>query len=180
MQPIISDTGYRHILMMKDGLAMIAGTKIKVEYVVSMTQQGESPEDICEAYAHNGLTLGHVHSALAYYYNNKELVDAQIEEGIRFDDNMRLLNKPYQTSRETLLRRRAEGGKPKMTMDRMAQSASSYYRDNKERVDRNWEEIKQHDERMRKINEAYQPDVARLIREMTEKDELAASGVQSE
>ena len=108
MQPIISDTGYRHILMMKDGLAMIAGTKIKVEYVVSMTQQGESPEDICEAYAHNDLTLGQVHSALAYYYDNKELVEGLREEGERMVEELVRQGYVQEVDRADLRRRWAE------------------------------------------------------------------------
>ena len=104
MQPIVSDTGYRHILMMSDGRAMIAGTRLKVEYIVTHIQQGGTPEEFCEAYAHNNVTLGQVHSALAYYYDNKELVDAQIQDGDEFVERMRKLNEPHQSE----LRKRVE------------------------------------------------------------------------
>ena len=89
MQPIVSDTGYRHILMMKDGRAMIAGTRLKVECVVTHIEQGGTPEEFCETYAHNNVTLGQVHSALAYYYDNKELVDVQIQDGDEFVERLR-------------------------------------------------------------------------------------------
>lgn len=80
MQPIVNDTGYRHILIMKDGRVMIAGTRIKVELVVIATNHHKlSPEEICKYWP--PLTLGQVHSALAYYYDNKELVEHLVEVG---------------------------------------------------------------------------------------------------
>ena len=118
MQPIVSDTGYRHILMMSDGRAMIAGTRIKVEYVASMTQQGESPEEICEAYAHNDLTLGQVHSALAYYYDNKELVEGLIEEGERIVDKIMKKQEPLQSA----LRDRARKWRAERERERLAEA----------------------------------------------------------
>ena len=105
MQPIVSDTGYRHILMMSDGRAMIAGTRLKVEYIVKYTHQGVTPEEICEAYEHNNLTLGQVHSALAYYYDNKGLVDELIEEGERYIEELDRQGFFYKPDRAELLRR---------------------------------------------------------------------------
>ena len=152
MQPIISDTPYKHIFIMEDGLAMIGGTRIKVEYVVIANRMGETPEQITQNYA--GLTLEQVHSALAYYYDNKELVDAQIEVGSQFAENMRLMNRPYQSSRESLLRSKAEGKKPNKPR-----------RMTKEQLDRNGEEIERYAENLRRLNETFQPEIARLIRE---------------
>lgn len=108
MQPIVSDTGYRHILMMSDGRAMIAGTRLKVEYIVEYTHQGVTPEEICEAYEHNNLTLGQVHSALAYYYDNKELVDELIDEGEQMVEEMIQRGQVQVVDREDLRRRWAE------------------------------------------------------------------------
>ena len=125
MQPIVSDTGYRHILMMSDGRAMIAGTKVKVEYAVAYTQQGASPAEICEAYAHNDLTLGHVHSALAYYYDNKELVERLIEEGERYIEELDRQGFFYKPNREELLRRWEEKkAKEKMEAEEAASAPS--------------------------------------------------------
>ena len=108
MQPIVSDTGYRHILMMSDGRAMIAGTRLKVEYVVKHIQQGGTPEEFCEAYAHNNVTLGQVHSALAYYYDNKELVERLIEEGERYVEELIRQGYVKVVDRDDLRRRWAE------------------------------------------------------------------------
>ena len=103
MQPIISDTGYRHILIMSDGRAMIAGTRIKVQYVAGMARNGATAEEICEAYG--GLTLGEVHSALAYYYDNKELVERLTEETERYIEELDRQGFFHKTDREELLRR---------------------------------------------------------------------------
>ena len=103
MQPIVSDTGYRHILMMSDGRAMIAGTRIKVQDVAIMTGQGSTPEEICEEYG--GLTLGQVHSALAYYHDNKELVHELIEAEARYVEELDRQGFFYKPDRAELLRR---------------------------------------------------------------------------
>lgn len=107
MQPIVSDTGYRHILMMSDGRAMIAGTRIKVELIVIATNHHKlSPEEICKYWP--PLTLGQVHSALAYYYDNEELVERLIKEGIEFAEEMRRQNEPFQSEFAKRLKARAE------------------------------------------------------------------------
>ena len=78
MRPIVSDTPYKHIYIMDDGRAMIGGTRIKVQYIIiGCYVHGYTPEEICNDYA---LTLGQVHSALAFYWDHKKLVDIQIEE----------------------------------------------------------------------------------------------------
>ena len=106
MQPVVSDTGYRHILMMKDGRAMIAGTRIKVELVVIATNHHNlSPEEICKYWP--PLTLGEVHSALAYYYDHKELVERLIKEGDEFVEEMRRQNEPVQREFERRMNARA-------------------------------------------------------------------------
>ena len=96
MKPIVSDTPYKHIFVMEDGCAMIGGTRIKVEYIVIYSEVwGMTPKRICEG--HPPLTLGQVHSALAYYWDNKDLVDRQIKEGEEYVEKMRKLNEPHQS-----------------------------------------------------------------------------------
>ena len=105
MRPVVSDTPYKHIHIMDDGRAMIGGTKIKVEYIVAGAEVwGQSPEEI-QAESYPILTLGQIHSALAYYYDNKELVDRQIQEGLEFDEKMRALHSSDQPTRAELLAR---------------------------------------------------------------------------
>ena len=105
MRPVVSGTPYKHIYIMEDGLAMIGGTKIKVEYIAAYADYwGQSPEEI-QAEGYPYLTLGQIHSALAYYYDNKELVDRQIQEGKEYVEKMRALYSPNQPTRAELLER---------------------------------------------------------------------------
>ncbi len=111
MRPIVSDTPYKHIFIMEDGRAMIGGTRIKVEYIATDSMHWRmSPEEIKEN--RPDLTMGQVHSALAYYWDNKDLVDRQIREGEEFAEKMRELNEPYQSElRERAKKWRAERAK---------------------------------------------------------------------
>ena len=111
MQPIVSDTGYRHILMMEDGRAMIAGTRIKVELIVVATNHHKlSPEEICKYWP--PLTLGQVHSALAYYYDNEEEVERLLKEGEEFAEAMR---PEIERMNKEIRRRRESKAKEKVT-----------------------------------------------------------------
>ena len=94
MRPVISDTPYKHIFIMDDGRAMIGGTRIKVEYIAVYDRSGMSAEEIRKSYP--SLTMGQIYSALAYYCDNKALVEAQIEEGDRYVAKMRAANEPIQ------------------------------------------------------------------------------------
>ena len=109
MRPVISDTPYKHIFIMDDGRAMIGGTRIKVEYVAVYDRSGMSAEEIRKSYP--SLTMGQIYSALAYYCDNKALVEAQIEEGDRYVEKMRAANEPIQAEfRERLAKWRAARG----------------------------------------------------------------------
>ena len=74
-------TSYAHIT--KDsaicgGKACIRSTRIRVLDIVSATERlGLSPDEICDQYPE--LTLAQVHSALAYYYDHREEIQADIE-----------------------------------------------------------------------------------------------------
>src|SRR5208283_5763722 len=60
------------------GVAWIGGTKVKVtEVVLDKIAYGWSPEEM--HFQHPHLSLAQIHSALAYYYENREKLDAQIE-----------------------------------------------------------------------------------------------------
>ena len=104
MRPVVSDTPYKHIHIMDDGRAMIGGTRMKVEYIATASDfWGQSIAEIQEGYPF--LTLGQIHSALAYYYDNKELVDRQIREGLEYAEKMRALHSSNQPTRAELLER---------------------------------------------------------------------------
>jgi hypothetical protein len=48
---------------------------------------GMSPDEIVSA--HPSITLSDVHAALAYYFENRERIDADIKEGERFVEEMK-------------------------------------------------------------------------------------------
>ncbi|MGO8813907.1 MAG: DUF433 domain-containing protein [Terriglobia bacterium] len=60
------------------GEAWIVGSNTKVaEVVLDKMAYGWSPEEM--HFQHPHLSLAQIHSALAYYYENQEKLDAQIE-----------------------------------------------------------------------------------------------------
>jgi uncharacterized protein (DUF433 family) len=70
------------------GRPRIEGHRITVEDVAIWHERmGMSPDEIVSAYP--TLTLSDVHAALAYYFENRERIDADIEEGRRFAEEMR-------------------------------------------------------------------------------------------
>jgi uncharacterized protein (DUF433 family) len=54
----------------------IAGTRITVQRIAVWYKMGMQPEEIIAEITH--LNLAQVHAALAYYYANKEPIDADI------------------------------------------------------------------------------------------------------
>ncbi len=70
-----------HIVSTPDtcgGKPRIAGSRIQVKHLAIMHErQGMSPEEIVSEFPH--LTLADVYAALAYYYDRREAIDAEIE-----------------------------------------------------------------------------------------------------
>ena len=56
------------------GRPRIAGTGVSVRTIVGYYDSGETPAEIAKQIPH--LTLAQVHAALAYYYANRDEVDA--------------------------------------------------------------------------------------------------------
>jgi uncharacterized protein (DUF433 family) len=81
------------------GVAKLIGTRAKVRQIVMDQMNGMTPEQIHEAYPH--LRLAQIHAALAYYYDHKDAIDAEIEEGRRSVEEMRTKN-PNRHTREEL------------------------------------------------------------------------------
>ena len=74
----MSEVVLTHIEIDDKGVAWIVGANTKViEIVLDKHAYGWSPEEIHRQHPH--LSLTQVYSALAYYYENKEKVDRQIE-----------------------------------------------------------------------------------------------------
>ena len=103
----VVQSGYPHIVFKNTGAPMIEGTRIKVQVIAIDNQYwGLSPEQIQGEYA--GLTLGQVYSALAYYWDNKEDIDQQIEDEKKFVEEMRRQNEPHQREMERRIKARAK------------------------------------------------------------------------
>jgi uncharacterized protein (DUF433 family) len=84
---ITVETRYEHVILDENGVAIIAGTKTKViELVLDMLAYGWSPEEL--QFQHPYLTLGQIHSALAYYWDHQELLDEEIERRLKAVDQM--------------------------------------------------------------------------------------------
>ncbi len=70
------------------GKPRIAGHRIKVQDVaIWYEEMNLSPQEIVDRYP--TITLSDVHAALAYYYDNKQEIQQQIEEDERLEAQMR-------------------------------------------------------------------------------------------
>ncbi len=58
------------------GDACIAGTRVPVWVLAAMHKQGDTVEDVLEAYP--SLTAAQVHAAFSYYYDHRAEIDAVI------------------------------------------------------------------------------------------------------
>jgi uncharacterized protein (DUF433 family) len=73
-----TETRYEHVVLDTRRVPFIAGTNTKViELVVERIAYGWSPEELY--FQHPYLSLGQIHSALAYYWDHKEELDQDIE-----------------------------------------------------------------------------------------------------
>jgi uncharacterized protein (DUF433 family) len=71
-------TTYEHVQLDANGIPFIAGTTMKVvELVMAQMAPGWSPKELHFQYPY--LTLGQIHSSLAYYWDHAEVLDADIE-----------------------------------------------------------------------------------------------------
>ncbi len=81
-------TIYEHVQIDAGGVPIIAGTNMKVvELVMAQLAHGWSPEEL--HFQHPYLSLGQIHSALAYYWDHKEELDADIERRRQYAEKTR-------------------------------------------------------------------------------------------
>lgn len=81
-------TGYEHITIGEDGVAVIAEARMKVAQLVSeVMAYGWSPEEL--HFQHPYLSMGQIHSALAYYWDHQQEINQQIEADLQYADRMR-------------------------------------------------------------------------------------------
>jgi uncharacterized protein (DUF433 family) len=95
------ETRYEHIALDEESVPFIAGTRFKViELVLDHIAYGWSPEEL--RFQHPCLSLGQIHSALAYYWDHQEELDHDIQRRLRLIDQAKRAQKP--TPLETRLR----------------------------------------------------------------------------
>jgi len=79
---------YPHLTTDADGVPSIAGTTMKVvELVTAQLAHGWSPEELHFQFPH--LSLGQIHAALAYYWDHKGDLDADIDRRARYAEHAR-------------------------------------------------------------------------------------------
>jgi uncharacterized protein (DUF433 family) len=84
---MLSETRYEHIILNDSHVPMIVGTTMKVvELVLDHLAYGWSPEEL--HFQHPDLTLGQIHSALAYYWDHKAELDHDIEQRLQAVDQL--------------------------------------------------------------------------------------------
>jgi len=77
-------SGTLHIHRDERGVAWIDDSNVKVVEVILDHVQGDSPEHIHEEYPH--LSLAQIYAALAYYYDNRQEIDALMQQWqVRYD-----------------------------------------------------------------------------------------------
>lgn len=82
------ETRYEHIVLDDKGVPLIAGTTMKViELVLAHQAYGWTPEELY--LNHPYLSLGQIHSALAYYWDHQQELDADIQRRYEFAERMR-------------------------------------------------------------------------------------------
>ena len=76
MEPILERKHIEVTPSVCGGKPRIAGHRIRVQDILLLTEQGQSPDEIVSSYPQ--LSLADVHAALAYYYDHREEIDEQI------------------------------------------------------------------------------------------------------
>ena len=88
-------TAYEHIAINESGVPVIEGTGMKViELVLETTAYGWSPDEL--HFQHPFLSLGQIHSALAYYWDHREDLDRDIERRLERVEEIRREVSPSQ------------------------------------------------------------------------------------
>lgn len=82
------ETAYEHIVLDERNVPFVEGTPIKVvEIVLDCKAYGWSPQEL--HFQHPQLTLGQIHSALAYYWDHQQDLDQDLKERLRRVDRLR-------------------------------------------------------------------------------------------
>ena len=89
----LTRTEYEHIGIREDGVPLIAGTTMKViEIVIEKIAYGWSAEEI--HFQHPYLSLGQIHSALAYYWDHTNELDQDMARRLQNVERIRQKTEP--------------------------------------------------------------------------------------
>ena len=89
----LADTRYEHIVLDEDRIPLISGTTMKViELILEQSAHGWSAEEL--HFQHPYLSLGKIHSALAYYWDHKDELDQDIETRLERVNQLRRESTP--------------------------------------------------------------------------------------
>ena len=84
----MSTVEYAHITIGPDNVPMLVGTRIKVvEIVRDHLAHGSDAQEIHREFPH--LSLGQIHSALAYYYDHQDEMEVDISRRIERSEELR-------------------------------------------------------------------------------------------
>src|SRR5215211_2682214 len=87
---VVMETRYEHIALNEDHVPIISDTTMKVvELVVEQQAYGWSPEEL--HFQHPYLTLGQIHSALAYYWDHSKELNEDIQRRLERVERERVL-----------------------------------------------------------------------------------------
>lgn len=88
MSALPAPVEYAHISHDESGVPFIMGTTMKVvELVMAQRAYGWSPEEL--HFQHPDLSLGQIHSALAYYWDHRDELDQEIDRRGRLAEEIR-------------------------------------------------------------------------------------------
>jgi uncharacterized protein (DUF433 family) len=103
---LLGETRYEHIVLNEDQEPMIQGTTMKViELVLDHCAYGWSPEEL--HFQHPSLSLGQIHSALAYYWDHQADLDQEIDRRLRYVEQFKVNH----SSQSLADRLKARGGR---------------------------------------------------------------------
>jgi uncharacterized protein (DUF433 family) len=87
------ETRYEHIVLDDHGMPRIAESMLKVvELVTAQQAYGWSPDELAAQFPH--LTLGQIHSALAYYWDHQDQLDREIARRLALADDLQCRTPP--------------------------------------------------------------------------------------
>jgi uncharacterized protein (DUF433 family) len=83
-----TQTEYKYIHLDEKNVPIISGSTMKVvELITSVKAYGWTPEQLHENYPH--LSMSQIYSALAYYWDNRQEIDADMERRYQYAEKLR-------------------------------------------------------------------------------------------